>query len=754
MSHHKTLIAAAVAMAIGSTSAFAAQSIVKGTVGGTYFTPPVFSDTKTGTTGTMASGTAVSGTASSTAASVYAGAKVCFDLNDNGVCDAGEPFTTTDGSGNFQLTNRTGVAPLVAEISTSALNVAGGSNHAVINRNVFRVKADQVQAATASPALPALVDITPLTTEVARIVENNEAASFAAAVNVLASRLTMTPADVLKAPVKVTDPTELPALLQESVVDTGRFELAAKFVDRGDNVGELRGNFDCPSASINAALMAADAALPKGETTTDGTTLYNPANACADGDTNTVTIKQAQQFAQNLEGIPRYDNVFIIIMENQSLSSLVGASQLPYMNKFLNDGTWFYNYFSTGAPSEPNYDALGGADDWGATSDGEYPITGLKPNLATALQSHGLKWRVYEESMVPGQSVDVDNPTFNNGGCSLTSSLRARKHHPFYYYQSARNSSEFFSSDRSFTAAGTDVNGNAIPYTGAGTTALTTPTTGTCTAQLQAYATNNNYTSWWTNNTQVWNVDQLKSDLYSGDVGAYNFIVPDQIDDMHNPGLTTGGDYTVQNLVNKIKSSTLWQNPNRRVAIVVTFDEGESGTAPKACCGWNAGGGTAVSLSQPNANGTGTTSGQGSTNSYNGGNKGHGVTFFGVINNHQDASVVANVAPHGNKDTDYYSHFSFVRTLQDAFGLSDPGVAASYMSRSRYTEAYINQNPTLLPEYAGSANPHFDAVRAMNHVYQFPAGNARRVGGGSVTQPPAGPDPTQINGWQLAPASN
>jgi hypothetical protein len=39
----------------------------------------------------------------------------------------------------------------------------------------------------------------------------------------------------------------------------------------------------------------------------------------------------------------------------------------------------------------------------------------------------------------------------------------------------------------------------------------------------------------------------------------------------------------------------------------------------------------------------------------------------------------------------------------------------------------------LLPEYVGSPNAHFDAVRPMNHHYVNP-----------VT-----PDPNQRNGWAL-----
>jgi hypothetical protein len=55
----------------------------------------------------------------------------------------------------------------------------------------------------------------------------------------------------------------------------------------------------------------------------------------------------------------------------------------------------------------------------------------------------------------------------------------------------------------------------------------------------------------------------------------------------------------------------------------------------------------------------------------------------------------------------------------------------------------------VLPEFAGSANPHFDAVRAMNHVYQFPAGVTHVTPAGAVTPPvTVGPDANQNNLWR------
>ena len=68
-----------------------------------------------------------------------------------------------------------------------------------------------------------------------------------------------------------------------------------------------------------------------------------------------------------------------------------------------------------------------------------------------------------------------------------------------------------------------------------------------------------------------------------------------------------------------------------------------------------------------------------------------------------------------------------MRTLQDMFGLADPAVDASYLNRAKYTEAFIAANITALPEFAGSADTHFDSVRPINHAYKIPAGYVQKL---------------------------
>ena len=113
MTAKKSLLSVAIAAALCSAAAAPGHALglttVTGTVAGSYFTPPVNSNNP-----------ALS-VASTTVASAYAGAKVCFDLNGNGVCDANEPYTYTASNGSFRLSSLT-AANVIAEISTSALN--------------------------------------------------------------------------------------------------------------------------------------------------------------------------------------------------------------------------------------------------------------------------------------------------------------------------------------------------------------------------------------------------------------------------------------------------------------------------------------------------------------------------------------------------------------------------------------------------------------------------------------------------------
>ena len=132
---------------------------------------------------------------------------------------------------------------------------------------------------------------------------------------------------------------------------------------------------------------------------------------------------------------------------------------------------------------------------------------------------------------------------------------------------------------------------------------------------------------------------QLASDLAASSLPDYSLFVPNQCNDMHGTsgctdlnGLIAAGDSYVNNTVNLIMSSAVWKQGNN--AIVITWDEddfSDSGQPGTGCCGADPGGGHVVTI---------------------------------VITNHSHgdgAHVVDNTA---------YNHYSLLRTMEVAFGVS------------------------------------------------------------------------------------
>ena len=399
-----------------------------------------------------------------------------------------------------------------------------------------------------------------------------------------------------------------------------------------------------------------------------------------------------------------------------------------------------------------------------------------QPNLFTLLSASGLTWRTYAESIIPGQDPRTDSVTNNsytaaNGNYTQVSgtytgpggtgvdypmpdNLYKTKHHPGAAYQTARNLPEYFADNR--TIFGTQYGASQL----AASTVDPIPA--------------------------GYNYDQFSTDLASGDVGNINFVLPDQCDDMHSVGdtsYTTGpnpaypstipttnvsasadpsctgnaiiqrGDDYVRQVVQKIQASPLWNNPQKHVAIVLMFDEGtatfSSTSDPyNSCCGWNPGAAGAVTTvnsltvtgTLPNETVTASTSIVG----YGSGNHGHGNSIWGILTNSGPTAV---------KDSDAYSHFSFVRTLQDMFQIADPAQDGSYLSRAKYTEYFVAQNILNLPEYQNTADSHFDSVRPLNHAYVIPAGYTAKQSTDITIAAQVGPDASQTNIWLQGSAS-
>jgi hypothetical protein len=360
---------------------------------------------------------------------------------------------------------------------------------------------------------------------------------------------------------------------------------------------------------------------------------------------------------------PHLDHVFLIAMENHGYSQIVDNPAAVFTNNLVNAANIATNYFAIGHPSLTNYLEVVGGSNFGVRSDnapdwhnagcttslasgavvtdnpaspnvcpiagvgtdaetpavdttnetqgspGENDIDGVTSipaaanisgkTIADQLVAAHLSWKTYQESL---PLAGADNVTYSDGffidttffpGFNITSNdfvkLYAAKHNPFVYF---KNVQEGGNPHHSLA--------NVVGFDGpAG----------------------------------------LYSDLRSGRVPSFSFIVPNQCNDQHgrgnagatcafdpksdgsqsglNPALIYRGDVTLQAIVQAIWDSPAWKVGDN--AIVVWWDENDYSLAPN-------------------------------------------INKVLVI-------VDTNYGQHGVQSPILYNHFSLLKTLEAGFGL-------------------------------------------------------------------------------------
>ncbi len=322
--------------------------------------------------------------------------------------------------------------------------------------------------------------------------------------------------------------------------------------------------------------------------------------------------KQAQAHAG---GMPRFEHIFYIMMENQAYNEIIGNPNAPHINALANQYALATDYYGVTHPSEPNYVAavsgsyftvsnttsslnvdFSGDNGYYCTPTNPLPecagTTGNHqidaPNIASELEAHNLSWKTYQQSI---PSVGYTGLYYPYGVVSgSTDKLYASKHNPFL---------------------------NFLAYYGPAPTSPNFTPNKAQTRELKKMVPDT----------------QLATDLADNRVPAFSFIVPDQCHDMHSttscpsgPSLIQAGDAYVAQTVSMIMSSRAWRDGNN--AIVITWDENDY--TSDQC------------------------------------NSGVPVASVGC----QVATIViANHGPHGLKYNVPANHYSLLLTIEDAFGL-------------------------------------------------------------------------------------
>lgn len=121
--------------------------------------------------------------------------------------------------------------------------------------------------------------------------------------------------------------------------------------------------------------------------------------------------------------VPGFDHVFVVYMENEDYSGIVGnTSQAPYINSLLAQGTSLSQAYATTHPSDPNYVALAGGGLYGLHDNSIATTTINAPHVGNSVEAVGKTWKTYVEN--------------ENGNCDYTShGYYAPDDVPFTFFQ-------------------------------------------------------------------------------------------------------------------------------------------------------------------------------------------------------------------------------------------------------------------------------------------------------------------------------
>jgi phospholipase C len=122
--------------------------------------------------------------------------------------------------------------------------------------------------------------------------------------------------------------------------------------------------------------------------------------------------------------VPTFDHIVLILLENKSYSSVIGASSMPHLNDLARKNVLLANYFAVAHPSLPNYIALVSGTTADISSDCTKCFVNV-PNLADLLDASGHTWKTYQEDMPSPCYVGDAKPYY-------------QKHDPFIYFDSIR----------------------------------------------------------------------------------------------------------------------------------------------------------------------------------------------------------------------------------------------------------------------------------------------------------------------------
>jgi len=150
-----------------------------------------------------------------------------------------------------------------------------------------------------------------------------------------------------------------------------------------------------PTAPAASQVVAASVAIAQSATVSPSASVA--ASPVASASSEASAAASATPLAMGSDGVPRFDHIYLIMMENHAENSVIGNKDAPYLNSLVKAYGLATNYTSIGHQSVPNYLALFSGDTFGIRDDLNRDLKAK--NLADQLEDNGMTWHVYEQDL-------------------------------------------------------------------------------------------------------------------------------------------------------------------------------------------------------------------------------------------------------------------------------------------------------------------------------------------------------------------
>jgi phosphatidylinositol-3-phosphatase len=147
--------------------------------------------------------------------------------------------------------------------------------------------------------------------------------------------------------------------------------------------------------------------------------------------------------------VPAASHVVLVVLENHSLSQVIGSPFMPYLNSLAAQHALAENYFANAHPSIGNYFMLTSGQI--ETNDDNFTGTISDDNLVRALAGAGRSWKAYLESLPA--------PGYTGGSVDLY----LKHHNPFAYLSDVLDSSPQAANMVPFTQFAADLSSASLP---------------------------------------------------------------------------------------------------------------------------------------------------------------------------------------------------------------------------------------------------------------------------------------------------